>query len=65
LFGSDFTEEVYAVRISDAGFSVKALANGYLIQVTDDIADVTKDYPNFSTCRVKLKALFRDSLIRT
>lgn len=62
FFGDEFAQEVDAPAISSAGFPVEKMANGYLIRVTESIADVCNDYAAFSSRRAVLKSLFRANL---
>lgn len=62
FFGGDFVKEVDEALISDAGFPIQRIGDGYLIQVTNDINDVINDFTMFSRRRSELKLLFRDDL---
>lgn len=62
FLGGEHAHEVDEAAISAAGFPVQRIGDGYLVQVTDDINDVTNDFTLFSKRRAELKSLFRDGL---
>lgn len=62
FFGGEFGAEVDEAKISAAGFPVRKVGDGYLVQVTENINDVINDFALFSKRRAELKSLFRDGL---
>ncbi|QSB45844.1 hypothetical protein IDJ81_07120 [Tsuneonella flava] len=62
FFGGDFSTEVDEAKIVAAGFPVRKIGDGYLVQVTENISDVLDDFALFSKRRAELKSLFRDGL---
>lgn len=62
FFGGEFGAEVDEAKISAAGFPVRKVGDGYLVQVTKNINDVINDFALFSRRRAELKSLFRDGL---
>lgn len=61
-FGLDLAKEVDEKTIYSAGFPIRKINDGYLIQVTENINDVFIDYKAFSRKRAELKSLFRKDL---
>lgn len=61
-FGGEHKAKVDAKAISAAGFPIHEVGNAYLVQVTEKIGDVLRDYPMFSERRSKLKSLFGTGL---
>lgn len=62
FFGGEFSTEVDEAIIAAAGFPVRKIGDGYLVQVTENISDVIDDFALFSKRRAELKSLFRDGL---
>ncbi|UTW46448.1 hypothetical protein KFE80_06100 [bacterium SCSIO 12696] len=62
FLGGEFSKEVKFDLISSAGFIVKQAAEGFWIQVTEDINDVANNFTFFSRRRAELKSLFRNDL---
>lgn len=62
FFGGEFSAEVDEAKIVAAGFPVRKIGDGYLVQITENISDVINDFALFSRRRAELKLLFRDAL---
>lgn len=62
FFGGEFSKEVDESMIAAAGFPVRKIGDGYLVQVTENISDVIDNFALFSQRRAELKSLFRDGL---
>lgn len=61
-FGEEYAHEVNQSVISNAGFPVKKIGSGYLVQVTEDINDVINNFTMFCKRRSELKTLFKKDL---
>lgn len=60
FYGGEFAEAVDVKSISDAGFFVDEISNGYLVRVTECFQDVQDDFLYFSRRRLELKGLFSE-----
>ena len=64
MFGAEFLDRVDARAIKDAGFGVRQVGTGYLVQVTDSLLDVLKRYDHFCERRETLLAFVPASVLR-
>lgn len=58
--GRSYAKDVDATLLSDNGYHVEEFLDGYLILMSNEIADVLNDFSTFSRRRVALKKLFRE-----
>ncbi len=58
FYGNEFAESVDADRITNAGFPIEKIGDGYLVRVTENIQDIVTDFRMFAHRRTELKSLF-------
>jgi len=59
-----YIEDDLVQKISDKGFLIEKLNDGFLIKLSDKLEDVLSDYETFSRRRDELKALFPPGAFR-
>ena len=61
-FGDNLANEVDVQALQNMGVAVEGIANGYLIQTTNDLFDVEKNYSEFEKARSEIKSTFKEEV---
>lgn len=58
FFGEKFAKEGNRDQIRDAGFKLDELLDGYLLEVSDELGDIDRDFEYFFRRRAILRSLY-------